>query len=171
MGGPERALPGDADRGRLRASHADRDRVISALKSAYVLGFVTKDEFDARISQTLAARTYAELASITTDLPGPLLASHPPPGRAPARATFRPVDRATAGFALLAVIAIAASSISADGWLALGALGSVLATLLLVAVGQITRIESRPSACATSARPLACFPFEITSPNESGRTS
>ncbi len=154
MGGPERALRGDADRGRLRASHADRDRVINALKSAYVLGFVTKDEFDARVSQTLAARTYAELARITTDLPGSLVAAQPPPRRAPARATFRPVDRATAGFALLTAIAFAASTVSADGWLTLAALGSTLATLLLVAVGQLTRIESRPSACATPAGPL-----------------
>ncbi len=159
MAGPERALPGDADRGRLRASHADRDGVINALKSAYVLGFVTKDEFDARVSQTLAARTYAELARITTDLPGSLVAAQPPPGRTPARATparatFRPVDRATACFALLTAIAFVAATVSADGWLALGALGSAMATLFLVAVGQITRIESRPSACATPAAPL-----------------
>ena len=154
MAGPERALPGDADRGRLRASHADRDGVINALKSAYVLGFVTKDEFDARVSQALAARTYAELARITTDLPGSLVAAQPPPARAPARAALRPVDRATAAFALLTVIAFAAATVSADGWLALGAFGGTLATLFLVAVGQITRIESRPSACATPAGPL-----------------
>jgi len=147
MAGPERALPGNADRGRLRASHADRDGVINALKSAYVLGFVTRDEFDARISQTLAARTYAELARITSDLPGSLAAAQPPPGRAPARATFRPVDRALAGFALVTAVAIAAATVSADAWLALGALGSTLVTLLLVAASQITRIESRPSAC------------------------
>ena len=154
MAGPERALPSHADRGRLRASHVDRDAVINALKSAYVFGFVTKDEFDARVSQTLAARTYAELARVTTDLPGSLVATQPPPGRAPARATFRPIDRATAGFALLTAIAFAAATVSADGWLGLGALGSAAATLFLVAVGQITRIESGPSACATPAGPV-----------------
>jgi Domain of unknown function (DUF1707) len=149
----------------LRARHREASRlaesqacpgngVINALKSAYVLGFVTKDEFDARVSQTLTARTNVELARITTDLPGSLVAAQPPPGRAPARATFRPVDRAAAGFALLAAIAFAAATVSADGWMGVGAPGSALVTLLLVAVGQITRIESRPSACATLAGPL-----------------
>jgi hypothetical protein len=133
MAGPERALPGDADHGRLRASHANRDGVINTLKSAYVLGFVTKDEFDARVGQTLAARTYAELAGVTTDLPALLVAAQPPPWRAPARATLRPVDRAIVGFALLAAVAFAAAIISDDGWLALGAVGSALASLFLVA--------------------------------------
>jgi Domain of unknown function (DUF1707) len=150
----ERPLPGDPG-GRLRASHADRDGVINALKAAYVLGFVTKDEFDARVSQTLAAGTYAELARVTTDLPGSLAVAQSQPGRASARATFRPVDRATVGFALLTAIAFAAATVSADGWLALAAFGSTLATLILVAVGQITRIDSGPSACATPAGPLA----------------
>ena len=40
MAGPDRALPGDAGHGRLRASRADRDGVLDTLKSAYVLGFV-----------------------------------------------------------------------------------------------------------------------------------
>ena len=82
MAGPERALPGDGGHSRLRASHADRDGVISTLKSAYVLGFVTKPEFDARVSQTLAARTHADLAGVTSDLPAWLAAAQPPAERA-----------------------------------------------------------------------------------------
>jgi hypothetical protein len=57
-------------RGRLRASHADRERVIDTLKAAYVCGLVTKDELDERVSQTFAARTCAELAVITAGLTG-----------------------------------------------------------------------------------------------------
>lgn len=133
MAGPEITLPGDADHGRLRASHADRDGVITTLKSAYVLGFVTKAEFDARVSQTLAASTYAELAVVTTDLPGWLDAAQPQPGRAAARARLRPVDRAIPTFALLAAAALAAAIVSNDGWLALGAIGSALAGLFLAA--------------------------------------
>ena len=46
---------------------------------------LTKDELDARLSQTLAARTYAELAALTADIPpGTNLARHPRPDRAPA---------------------------------------------------------------------------------------
>jgi Domain of unknown function (DUF1707) len=67
--------PGDeiavaaADRGRLRASHADRERVIGTLKTAFVQGRLTQEEFDARVGQVYASRTYAELAEVTTDLP------------------------------------------------------------------------------------------------------
>jgi len=88
------AGPGDeitartGGRGRLRASHADRERVIGTLKAAYVHGLVTKDEFDERVSQTFAARTYAELALITADIPAGLAAAPPPPRPAPVRANL-----------------------------------------------------------------------------------
>ena len=84
------AGPGDgleaAGRGHLRASHADREQVIGTLKAAFVQGRLTKDEFDLRVGQTLAARTYAELAALTADLPAGLAAPCRPgalPGRRP----------------------------------------------------------------------------------------
>ena len=55
--------------GRLRASHVDRDQVISALKTAFIQGRLGKDEFDARVGQALTSRTHAELAVITADIP------------------------------------------------------------------------------------------------------
>src|SRR5262252_141743 len=61
-----------ADRGRLRASHADRERVIEVLKTAFVQGRLTKDELETRAGQTFAARTYADLAALTADLPAGL---------------------------------------------------------------------------------------------------
>jgi hypothetical protein len=58
---------------RLRASHIDREQAISALKAAYVADRLAKDEFDTRVGQALAARTRAELAVITADIPaGPI---------------------------------------------------------------------------------------------------
>ena len=60
------ATPG---RGRLRASNADREQVIGALKVAFVEGRLTEDEFDARLGQVYASRTYAELAEVTADIP------------------------------------------------------------------------------------------------------
>jgi len=65
-------------RGHLLASHADRERVIEALKSAFVQGRLDRDEFDLRVGQTLASRTYAELARVTADLPAGLAAAQPP---------------------------------------------------------------------------------------------
>ena len=53
----------------MRASHADREQVIEALKDAFVHGQLNKDELDARAGQALAARTYAELAAVTADIP------------------------------------------------------------------------------------------------------
>jgi hypothetical protein len=86
MSGPEREMAARAvDRRRLRASHADRNRVVDVLKAAFVEGRLTKDELDARLGQTLAARTYAELAAVTADIPaGTKLAPQPRPDRAPA---------------------------------------------------------------------------------------
>jgi hypothetical protein len=54
--------------GDLRASHADRERVIGALKAAYVEGRLTEDELDARVGQVYASRTYAELAKVTAEV-------------------------------------------------------------------------------------------------------
>ena len=64
--------------GHLRASHADRDRVIAGLKAAFVQGRLDQDEFGHRVEQALAARTYAELAALTADLPIGLIADRPP---------------------------------------------------------------------------------------------
>ena len=42
---------------------------IEALKTAFVHGRLTKAELDARAGQALSARTYADLAALTTDIP------------------------------------------------------------------------------------------------------
>ena len=83
MAGPPDQMPAAAGRGHLRASHADREQVIGTLKAAFVQGILAKDEFDLRVGQTLAARTYADLATLTADLPAGLAAAKPPqPARA-----------------------------------------------------------------------------------------
>lgn len=61
--------PAAGDSGHLRASHADREQVISILKAAFIQGLVGKDEFDLRVGQALAPRTCAELAALIADLP------------------------------------------------------------------------------------------------------
>jgi hypothetical protein len=81
--------PGDelaaaaAGHGYLRVSHAEREQVIGTLKSAFVHGMLAKDEFDLRVGQAFASRTYAELAAVTAYLPaGPAAAQPPGPARA-----------------------------------------------------------------------------------------
>ena len=67
----------------LRASRADRERVIDLLKAAFVQDRLARDEFDARVGQALASGTYAELAALTADLPAELIGALPrrPPAR------------------------------------------------------------------------------------------
>jgi DUF1707 SHOCT-like domain len=53
----------------LRASHVDRDRVVELLRVAAGDGRLTAEELDERLEAALTARTYGELAALTTDLP------------------------------------------------------------------------------------------------------
>ena len=94
MAGPgdEIAMAGPADeiaagaggRTHLRASHADREQVIDVLKTAFVQGRLAKDEFDLRVGQVLASRTYADLNALTAGIPAGLItAPSPDPARKP----------------------------------------------------------------------------------------
>ena len=56
----------------LRASHADRDRVVDALRvAAGGEGRLSAEELDARLERAVSARTLGELAGLTADLPIP----------------------------------------------------------------------------------------------------
>ena len=80
----DKTAPEAAGWGRLRASHADREHVLDVLKAAFVQGRLAKDEFDMRVGQTLASRTYAELTALTADIPTGQIGAQPL--RKPARA-------------------------------------------------------------------------------------
>jgi hypothetical protein len=58
----------------LRASDADRAQVADRLRRALEEGRLTLAEYDERLQQTYAARTYGELDPILGDLPGPATA-------------------------------------------------------------------------------------------------
>jgi len=83
------AGPGDekaaaaVGRSHLRASRADRREAADVLKAAFVQGWLARDEFDARMGQARASRTYAELAAVTADVPAGL--DGVPPRRRPLR--------------------------------------------------------------------------------------
>lgn len=87
----------------LRASRADRERVIDLLKAAFVQGRLDRDEFDARIGQAVASRTYGELAAVTADIPAELIGALP--RRPPVRARRRiPFNTAVTGGACMAAL-------------------------------------------------------------------
>jgi hypothetical protein len=71
--------PGSSE---LRASHSDRDTVVEQLRIAAGDGRLTPEELDERLEAALTAKTYAELAALTADLPE----SGRPAAAAPAQA-------------------------------------------------------------------------------------
>jgi hypothetical protein len=75
----------DEDRPELRASHADRDRVVEELRVAAGDGRLTAEELDERLEAALTAQTYRELAVLTADLPAAA-------GRAASAAVPKPKD-------------------------------------------------------------------------------
>jgi hypothetical protein len=106
MAGPgDEIATGAGGRGHLRASDADREQVIGTLKAAFVQGRLVKDEFDLRVGQTLAARTYADLAALTADLPaGP---AAPEPAAEPAGTPARTLAKAARRSGICMLIAFA----------------------------------------------------------------
>jgi Domain of unknown function (DUF1707) len=107
MAGPGDETTGQArGRGRLRASHADREQAIEVLKSAFVQGRLTKDEFDARVGQGFASRTYAELAAVTADLPvAPTVAQPRTAAQAEGWLTMKRAVTCSVGMVIAAVMA------------------------------------------------------------------
>jgi hypothetical protein len=98
-------LPAPVAGAELRASHADRDQVVELLRVAAGDGRLSPEELDDRLELALTARTYAELAALTADLPAMPGAAVVMPGAAAAIAT--PKD--------LARIHVHGSSIRRDG--------------------------------------------------------
>lgn len=161
MPGLENEMAAGGGHRRLRASNADREHVIDTLKAAYVYGLVTKDELDARVSQTLASRTYADLALVTADLPAGLAAA-PPPGPAPADVNLTLGDRAIVASGVLAGLAIAAAPFFHNpvaGLLALGAVGSVFVFVFLLATQmRRSRRDSRSGGQVPPQRAVHASP-------------
>jgi hypothetical protein len=56
-------------RNQMRAADSDRERVAERLRSAHAEGRLDLTEYDERVQQAWAARTYGELEVLTADLP------------------------------------------------------------------------------------------------------
>jgi len=130
---------GAGGRGRLRASHADRERAIEVLKDAFVQGRLNKGELDARVAQAFASRTHAELAALTAYIPG---ASARQPARAQNRA---PRSHTARDVAIGLVIGlILAAVIVFGGLLEYGAFGVLaIPVVAVVPLGLIASAAER----------------------------
>lgn len=82
--------PAVPERGHLRASDADRERVAEILRQAAGEGRLTLDELDERLDAAYAAKTYADLEPVTRDLPAAGDFPKPTPSRVPVRAAPDP---------------------------------------------------------------------------------
>jgi Domain of unknown function (DUF1707) len=142
----------------IRASDADRDRIVTALRENLADGRLTTEEFDERLDKALAAKTLGELEGLMADLPGtgisqradPLLdrAEGNPPSR-PGR--FYPARRTAWGalFTLGVLVLVI--------WLISGAHASlsflwVVAALAVLIIARRIR-GGRARSERTSARP------------------
>ena len=94
------ARAGRAVLGRFLASDADREAVVDVLKTAFVHGRLTKDELGTRTGQALTARTYAELAVLTTGLTARPAESSTPARPARKRVTKKVVALSACGIVL-----------------------------------------------------------------------
>jgi hypothetical protein len=92
-----------ADGSHLRASDADRERVVDALKTAFVQGRLSKEELTRRTGQALESRIYAELADASAGIPAGRVAT--PPSRQPAAPVrARPVSWKVIAWVVSAIV-------------------------------------------------------------------
>jgi hypothetical protein len=104
--------PVPADPRRLRAADADRDRVAEMLRRSAAEGRITFEELDERISQVYAAKTFADLQALTSDLPGPGVSAP-----APATARYQPPEVPAGAPAPSLSVAILSGTQRAGPWL------------------------------------------------------
>ena len=77
----------------IRASHADREKVVAALRQHTREGRLTLDEFEERVGEVYAARTLGDLDLALRELPAPVARQRRE--RQPRRRRHRPRPRLT----------------------------------------------------------------------------
>jgi DUF1707 SHOCT-like domain len=88
---------------RLRAGDREREAVGEILRQQHAEGRLDNEEFQQRIERCLAAKTYAELDELLTDLPGPETER---PARPTSARRRRPLPFALLPLAVIAAIAL-----------------------------------------------------------------
>jgi len=145
--------PGSPPASRVRASDADREHMIDMLREAFAEGRLTAEEHVARVGQAYAARTYAELATVSADLPAGSSASPPAPWCSTPGAGLAPATRRRTN--PLAVAALVCSVIPGLPQLAAIALS-------VGALRQVRRTGERGSALAAAGLVIATLGLLLT---------
>ncbi len=111
----------------MRASDADREKVVEQLRHAHGEGRLDLAELDERTAAAYAARTYRDLAKITDDLPTsgvPARVAAPSP---PAKTDDGEVDRSKANRGLRA---------AATAWLAVSLINVVIWAIVSITAAE-----------------------------------
>ena len=160
MAGSGDEMAGAGGRSHLRVSNADREQVIDVLKAAFVRGRLAKDEFDLRIGQALASRTYADLAALTADVPAGPTRTRPERAResdsVPAPKTVARVTAAGAGATMVLIGAelIVNGGNPVVGLLVAGLTGSLVAVLIAALLTFLSRVlEKSPGKRPSQGTP------------------
>ena len=129
----------------IRASDADRERVVEILRQHSVEGRITADEFEERMAAAYEAKTLGALAELTTDLPVDL-AEHAQRQRElarkakPRRTLVKQVRQEISGIASLGVVLSTIWVISGGGyfWPAwpLGIIGAITLARMIQVWGE-----------------------------------
>jgi Domain of unknown function (DUF1707) len=148
--------------GQLRSSRAEREQAIDVLKSAFVQGRLGKDEFDLRVGQALASRTYADLAALTADVPSHVASAEASdeharePGRVLGFKTAARVGAVGAGPSMASAALVLAQSSGVPaviGVLAVGLTGLIVAALLTALLMVLSWVVRRPQQGPTQGPP------------------
>ena len=127
-----------AGHGRRGAWHADREQVIEVLKTAFVQGRLTKDEFGTRIGQALTSQTYAELTKVTAGLPAGPAGARPPRQLARTRPRLSMNAVLSAGaFAMLAALVGMMAAVVSRSAIAVISVAVIIAILGVLAFGAL----------------------------------
>jgi len=147
---------------KIRASDADRDRTVAALREHLAAGRLTLEEFDERMDKACAAKTLGELDSLMADLPetdpgqlpyapadrsaaGPPLTRRPPGSVEAGRGRFFPAWRAAGAWLAISLVLFVI-------WLASGASGGLWFLWVALALGVVLLVRRMTGAPARGER-------------------
>lgn len=136
----------------VRASASDREHAIDVLKTAFAEERLTREEFDARVGRAFAARTCADLAALSADLPASA-------GALSSQAVASPTSFPAVQASRTNPLAVAS--------LACGLIPVLPATVAAIALGcrarrQIRRTGERGAALASTGLALAALWIVLT---------
>ncbi|WP_063049258.1 DUF1707 domain-containing protein [Nocardia arthritidis] len=123
----------------VRASDADREKIVDRLRQAMNEGRLSLPEFDERLQQVYAAKTYGELTPLLSDLPAQRESQH---ARAPGVPQWITIMWTPWVFVNVLCVAIYLATGAGYFWPFWVAVPWGLALLIPTTIGMITRKKS-----------------------------